>query len=53
MSIKDVVHSNQSGTFWQVEIPGISAGSDFMNVVLKRSQCFWKGHNFSSATKRR
>jgi hypothetical protein len=35
MSIKDAVHSNQSGTFWQVEIPGVSAGSVFMNIVLK------------------
>jgi hypothetical protein len=40
MSIKDVVHSNQSSTVWQVEIPGIPAAAGFPNVFGQGKAAF-------------
>jgi hypothetical protein len=39
MSIKDVVHSNQSSTVWQVEIPRLLSGHGFRNILHKKIAC--------------
>jgi hypothetical protein len=46
MSIKDVVHSNQSSTVWQVEIHGLSGGDFSPQIFLKAG---WQALNVGRA----